>query len=70
MGTLFILVVWRLYLLIVMVFILNGVSRFLFKPSTKRLLETFKSIMFSVVWPLSVFSPNGRKVLLNKSKNL
>jgi len=54
-------------------FFLNTVSTVIFKPRTKllkKLNAIIRTVAFSSLWPLAIFSPSGRKILLNKTTNL
>lgn len=64
------LLIWRAWLTIAMLLLLNSVAAWVFKPSWQRLRGLIKSIPFIVAWPLAIFSPAGRAILLNRLQKL
>jgi len=65
-----ILILLRIYFLVSLIFFLNGISSLIFKPSTKTLKKFILCALFSMFWILSIFSAEGRNVLLSKGKEL
>lgn len=66
----FIILYWRVYLIVIGVLILNAMSQLVFAPTLEKAKDTCMSIVFSFVWPLALFSKDGRLILLNKTKQL
>jgi hypothetical protein len=50
--------------------LMNSISMFAFTPSLKRILPTIHSILCIPVWPLALFSIEGRTVLFNRIQKL
>lgn len=65
-------VFYMVYFAGVALFVLNSVSFALFKKATIKLKikRIFSAVIFSVLFPLSLFSAEGRKVLFNNFNKL
>jgi hypothetical protein len=50
--------------------VLNSISQFAFSPRMKRIGRTIHSIAVCPIWPLALFSPEGRDVLFNRIQEL
>lgn len=63
---------YMVYFLGIALFTLNSVSRALFAklPILRKLRGIISAFSFSIMWPLSLFSDEGRAVILSKTKNL
>lgn len=68
MGLILITMVWRIWLIVTIFLFLNSMTTWLFRPTNKTLKYFFMSLPFIAVWPLAVFSPNGRKIIFRKIK--
>lgn len=63
---------YMLYFAGIALFLLNSLSYALFAKSKwkRRIKRIFSAIFFSILWPLSLFSEEGRRVLFSKTINL
>lgn len=62
--------VWALYFFVMGILTLNSISKFVFNASIEKLKKTALSLSFIPIWPLAIFSPEGREILLNKIEEL
>lgn len=69
MSTIYFLVIWRAYLIILAIMLLNVASSLLFKPNKKTATQAINRVPFAIVWPVSIFSKTGRKKLFNTVKD-
>lgn len=68
MSIILIILVWRLWLVGTILLFLNSITTWLFNPNKKTFKAFLMSIPFIAVWPLAVFSPNGRKIIFKRIK--
>lgn len=54
----------------IIVFLLNAIANSLFSKCSRRISLFLFSIPFMLIWPLALFSPNGRKILFLKIEKL
>lgn len=64
------LIIFRLWAWGIVIFCINAISRFVFKPALSRILSTISALAYSLIWPLALCSPEGRNVLLNRIEQL
>lgn len=70
MSIVFILIAWRVWLIVTAVLLLNAASRLMFKPSKALAKDVARSIPFIAVWPIAMFSPQGRKKIFIRIKGV
>lgn len=63
-------ILYRIWAIGALLFLLNAISRLMFKPSFRNLGATMLAIMAAAFWWFSIFSPEGRKVLFNKLETM
>ena len=61
-----------LYAIWAALFILNGISDFVFsdKPLKERALYLSAGVMLAIIWPIAICSVPGRMILLKQSERL
>jgi len=65
-----IILFWRFYFLITTLLIFNIISQLLFSKRKHKYKTALKALFFVVFWPLTIFSPAGRKYLTGKIDSL
>lgn len=66
----FIILMWRAYMLVAAIIFLNSVSMVVFNPTWGRFKRALLGMPLVLVWPIALFSKQGRAVLFNRSKEL
>lgn len=63
---------YMVYFAGIALFILNSVSAALFAKARwqKKLTRVVSAVAFSVAWPLSLFSAEGRKVIISRTTKI
>lgn len=64
------LLLLRAYAIGIGIILLNAISVFLFEKTLKAFIGIGKALALSIVWPLAIFSQQGRKVLFNNLKKM
>lgn len=70
MTLVFMIIAWRVWLVGAALLFLNSLSRLVFNPSLVEFKGLALAIPLIVVWPLALFAPKGRAMLLKRVKKL
>ncbi len=66
---------WRVYALVSIILIVNALARIIFhddifKDTEQDNLRIAKNLLFILVWPLAIFSPNGRRAISMRTRKI
>jgi hypothetical protein len=64
------MILYRVYVGVVVLFILNALSVSIFSRKRNKLRLIVSAGLLSLVWPLALFSTQGRKILFVKATGL
>jgi hypothetical protein len=70
MSLFYIVMAWRIWIVVAAVLFLNPLASFAFGPSKTSFCNLLKSLPFILIWPLAVFAPAGRAVLFKRFQQL